>query len=140
MTSYEVVYNRFFQKCTDYELPNLPDDELEAMLHGWLLSSIAKFRKCKSDLTQRDDELRTFLVDLLNEEIEILALLMTVEWLEPTINSVLLTNMMVGGKEEKWFSQSSHLAELQALRDANRLEAKKLMRDYTYANHSYLSE
>lgn len=140
MTSYETVYNRFFQKCTDYELPNLPDDELEAMLHGWLLSSIAKFRKCKSDLTQRDDELRTFLVDLLNEEIEILALLMTVEWLEPTINSVLLTNMMVGGKEEKWFSQSSHLAELQALRDANRLEAKKLMRDYTYANHSYLSE
>ncbi len=140
MTSYEVVYNRFLQKCTDYELPNLPDDELEAMLHGWLLSSIAKFRKCKSDLTQRDDELRTFLVDLLNEEIEILALLMTVEWLEPTINSVLLTNMMVGGKEEKWFSQSSHLAELQALRDANRLEAKKLMRDYTYANHSYLSE
>jgi hypothetical protein len=140
MTSYETVYNRFFQKCTDYELPNLPDDELEAMLHGWLLSSIAKFRKCESDLTQRDDELRTFLVDLLNEEIEILALLMTVEWLEPTINSVLLTNMMVGGKEEKWFSQSSHLAELQALRDANRLEAKKLMRDYTYANHSYLSE
>lgn len=140
MTSYETVYNRFFQKCTDYELPNLPDDELEAMLHGWLLSSIAKFRKCKSDLTQRDDELRTFLVDLLNEEIEILALLMTVEWLEPTINSVLLTNMMVGGKEEKWFSQSSHLAELQALRDANRLEAKKLMRDYTYANHIYLSE
>ena len=140
MTSYETVYNRFFQKCTDYELPNLPDDELEAMLHGWLLSSIAKFRKCESDLTQRDDELRTFLVDLQNEEIEILALLMTVEWLEPTINSVLLTNMMVGGKEEKWFSQSSHLAELQALRDANRLEAKKLMRDYTYANHSYLSE
>jgi hypothetical protein len=140
MTSYETVYNRFFQKCTDYELPNLPDDELEAMLHGWLLSSVAKFRKCESDLTQRDDELRTFLVDLLNEEIEILALLMTVEWLEPTINSVLLTNMMVGGKEEKWFSQSSHLAELQALRDANRLEAKKLMRDYTYANHSYLSE
>lgn len=140
MTSYETVYNRFFQKCTDYELPNLPDDELEAMLHGWLLSSIAKFRKCKSDLTQRDDELRIFLVDLLNEEIEILALLMTVEWLEPTINSVLLTNMMVGGKEEKWFSQSSHLAELQALRDANRLEAKKLMRDFTFANHSYLSE
>lgn len=129
MTSYETIYNRFFQKCTDYELPNLPDDELEAMLHGWLLSAIAKFRKCESDLTQRDDELRTFLVDLQNEEIEILALLMTVEWLEPTINSCLLTKQFVGGKEEKWFSQSSHLAELQALRDANRIEARKLMRD-----------
>lgn len=140
MTSYETIYNRFFQKCTDYELPNLPDDELEAMLHGWLLSAIAKFRKCESDLTQRDDELRTFLVDLQNEEIEILALLMTAEWLEPTINSCLLTKQFIGGKEEKWFSQSSHLAELQALRDANRLEAKKLMRDYSFAHHSYLED
>lgn len=141
MTSYEVVYDRFLDKCTDFDLPNLPDDEFEAMLHGWLLSSIAKFRKCKSDLTQRDDELRTFLVDLENEEIEILALLMTAEWLEPRINSVLLTDMMVGGKEEKWNSQQGHLSGLKALRDANRLEAKKLMRDYnTYVNNSYLSE
>ena len=140
MTSYETVYNRFFQKCTDYELPHLPDDELDPMLHGWLLSSIAKFRKCESDLTQRDDELRTFLVDLQNEEIEILALLMIAEWLEPKVNSVLLTDLMVAGKEEKWNSQQGHLGGLKALRDANRLEAKKLMRDYTYAHHSYFKD
>ena len=65
---------------------------------------------------------------------------MTAEWLEPTINSCLLTKQFIGGKEEKWFSQSSHLAELQALRDANRLEAKKLMRDYSFAHHSYLED
>lgn len=141
MTSYQTIYNRALAKITDYELPHLSDDDLNDMLHDWLMASIAKFRRCQSDLSQRDDELRTFLVDLLDEEIEILALLMTVEWLEPQINSMLVTGFFIGGKEEKYYSQANHLSELQALRDANRLEARKLMRDYTYfnGNDSYFS-
>ena len=139
-TPYEKIYDRALAKITDYDLAFLPDDDFRLMLRGWLNSSISKFRKCVSNLSDRDDELEIFNVDLIDEEIEILALLIVGEWLEPQVNSVALTHQMFGGKEEKWFSQSSHLAELQALRDANRLEAKKLMRDYTYANHSYLSE
>ena len=140
MTSYDVVYHRFLTKIEDYDLPNLPDDELESMLHGWLLSAIAEFRKCKSDLSQRDDEIRTFLVDLTDEEIEILAMLMVIKWLEPTINSCLLTKQFIGGKEEKYYSQAQQLSALMALRDSTRIEARKLMRDYSFAHHSYLSD
>ena len=131
-TPYSKIYDRALAKITDYDLAFLPDDDFRFMLRGWLDSSISKFRKCASDLSNRDDELEIFNVDLVDEEIEILALLMVCEWLEPQVNSVLLTNQMFGGKEEKWFSQSSHLAELKALRDETRTEAKKLMRDYTY--------
>lgn len=138
MTSYETIYSQALLKLEDYDLAKLPEEDLEQMLHGWMISAIAKFRKCQSDLKQRDEENKTFLVDLLDEEVEILALLMSCEWLEPQIQSVLLTKQAFGGKEEKFYSQSNHLAQLMALRDSNRLEARKLMRDFTYSHNSYL--
>ena len=138
MTSYETIYNQALLKLEDYDLAKLPEEDLEQMLHGWMISAIAKFRKCQSDLKQIDEENKTFLVDLLDEEVEILALLTATEWLESQINSITLTKQFFGGKEEKWFSQSQQLSTLMALRDSNRLEARKLMRDFTYSHNSYL--
>lgn len=136
-TPYSIVYDRALAKLTDYDLAFVPDDDLQLMLRGWLKSAIAKFRKCASDLSDRDDELNTFNVDLVDEEIEILAMLIVSEWLEPQVNSVLLTHQMFGGKEEKYYAQANQLAEIKALRDETRTEARKLMRDYTYAHSSY---
>lgn len=92
MTSYEAIYNRFLTKITDYELAFVPEEDMELMLHGWLLSAIAKFRKCASNLSDRDDEQKCFNINLVDEEIEILSLLMISEWIEPQLNSVLLTH------------------------------------------------
>lgn len=137
-TPYSKIYDRALAKLTDFDLAFLPEEDIRAMMHGWLNSSISKFRKCASDLSDRDDELNVFNVDLVDEEIEILALLMVCEWLEPQINSVTLTHQMFGGKEEKFYAQANQLAELKALRDGTRTEARKLMRDYTYfAGNSY---
>lgn len=137
MTSYEAIYNRFLTKITDYELAFVPEEDMELMLHGWLLSAIAKFRKCASNLSDRDDEQKCFNIDLVDEEIEILSLLMISEWIEPQLNSVLLTHQFFGGKEEKFYAQANQLSELKALRDDTRTEARKLMRDYTYAHSNY---
>lgn len=136
-TPYSIIYDRALAKLTDYDLAFVPDDDLQLMLRGWLKSAIAKFRKCASDLSDRDDELNTFNVDLVDEEIEILAMLVVSEWLEPQVNSVLLTHQMFGGKEEKYYAQANQLAEIKALRDETRTEARKLMRDYTYAHTTY---
>lgn len=131
-TPYETIYNRFLQKCTDYDLPKLPDDELEAMLHSWLTSAIVRFVQSTSDLSKRDDELRTFLIDLEEYEKEVIALFMVVAWLEPRLNSTLLTNQMFSGKEEKHFSQAQHLQTLISLRDGALNDAKKLVRDNSF--------
>lgn len=139
MTSYETIYNRFLEKITDYEMPTIPEEDLEHMLHGYLVSAISKFRKCKSNLSLRDEDAQCFDDDLLDEEIEQLVCWMVCAWLDPQINSVLLTKQMFGGKEEKYYSQAAHLSELQALRRVSRNEALKLHRDYTYFNNtSYL--
>ena len=136
-TPYSKIYDRALAKLTDYDLAYLPEEDFQFMLRGWLVSSISKFRKCAANLSDRDDELETFNVDLDDEEIEILALLVVGEWLEPQVNSVTLTRQFFGGKEEKFFAQANQLDAIKTLRDDTRTEARKLMRDYTYAHSSY---
>lgn len=101
MTSYNTIYNRFAQKITDFKLLELADNDVHEMLHSWLLSAIARFRRCNVDLSQRDDEIECFTQDLSDLEMEILSILMVSEWLEPQVNSVLYTSQFFGGKEEK---------------------------------------
>lgn len=133
-TTYEIVYNRALSKITDYELAALPNYDLEDILHGYLLSSIAKFRKCKNDLKDRDEEIRQFNVDLEDEEIEILAIMMVREHLAPQLHSTLLYKQIFSGKEQNYYSQSAHAKELRELDNSLKTEAQKLMRDYTYSN------
>jgi len=136
-TPYSKIYDRALAKLTDYDLAYLPEEDFQLMLRGWLISAISKFRRCAADLSDRDDEVEVFNADLDDEEIEILALLVVGEWLEPQVNSVTLTHQFFGGKEEKFFAQANQLDALKTLRDETRTEARKLMRDYTYAHSSY---
>lgn len=137
MTSYDVVFRRFLNRITDYDLPLLPEEDLDEMMCGWLTSAIANFTRCKSDLSNRDDESQTFNADLANYEVEALSLYMVCAWLDQKINSVLLTNQLIGGKEEKYYSQANQLETLKALRDATFTEARKLPRDYSYVTNDY---
>ena len=137
-TSYEEIYNLAANKITDPEIALLLPEDIEELFHGYLISAIHKFRKCKNDLSNRDDELRQFNVDLLDVEKEILAILVVREWLQPQLYSALLTKQVFSDKEQKYYSQSSHLSELRALDETLKIEAQKLSRDYTYGNSEYL--
>ena len=137
-TSYEEIYNLAANKITDPEIALLSPEDIEELFHGYLISAIHKFRKCKNDLSNRDDELRQFNVDLLDVEKEILAILVVREWLQPQLYSALLTKQVFSDKEQKYYSQSSHISELRALDETLKIEAQKLSRDYTYGNSEYL--
>lgn len=110
MTTYDEIYNRCARYLTDFELAEISQEDADAMFHEWMVGAISKFRKCKNDLSDRDDELRTFNIDLLDVEKEILAVMMAREWLAPQLNSALITKQVFGGKEEKlkcihtWFA------------------------------------
>lgn len=136
-TSYEIIYDRATRRLTDFDLAAMSDVDLEDTLHGYLLSAIAQFRKCKNDLSDRDDELRQFNTDLLDVEQEILAILVARAWLQPRLQSVLLTNQVFSDKEQKFYSQSSHLSTLIELDEKLKLEAQKMSRDYTFSSGSY---
>ena len=74
-TPYETIYTRCLAKLEDPTLAMLPEEDLEEMLHGYLMSAIAKHRKCEHDLSDRDDDLKQFNFDLSDLEIEILSIL-----------------------------------------------------------------
>lgn len=137
MTSYEAIYNRALAHITDPTLAMLPDEDLESMLYGWMLSAIAKHRKCTNDLSDRDEELKQFNSELTDLEVEVLSILIAREWVSSALLSVTNTLQVFSGKETNYYSQAAHLKELQALDEKLRLEAQQLSRDYTYIDNDY---
>lgn len=136
-TPYETIYNRALSKIEDPTLAMLPEEDLENMLHGYLMSAIAKHRKCEHDLSDRDEELKQFNSDLSDLEIEILSILMVREWISQRLHSVTTVMQTFSGKETNFYSQAAHIKELREMDDRLRLEAQQLSRDYSYIDNDY---
>lgn len=136
-TPYEKIYNRFSQKITDFNLPEIDDYSLNEMLNSWLQSAIVNVRKREHDLSLRDDELQEFEADLSDLEIELLALGMKLSWIDQYLNSTENVLQFLGGKEEKFYSQANHISELRELRKDTLREMQSLHNYDTYANNSY---
>ena len=139
MTSYEKIYNRFLSRTTDFNLAELDDYTLNEMLKSWLYSAIIKTRT-SSDLSARDEENEAFKSDLSDLDVELLAMGMTLAWLDQTLNSTELTLMMLGGKEEKFYSQSQQISELRNLRADTLREMQQLYTYDTYNNNDFFND
>ena len=138
-TPYEKIYDRFLNRITDFNLGELDDYTLSEMLKGWLHSAAVNVRT-STNLSARDDMNEAFNDDLTDLDIELLAMGMTLAWIDQTLNSTELTLMMIGGKEEKYYSQANHIAELRALREDTRREMNRLHNYDTYVNNSYFND
>ena len=139
-TPYETIYNRCLSRIDDPTLVMFPEEDLENMLHGWLMSAIVRMRKRQTDDLSRNDESKQFNFDLSDTDVEILSLLMCREWVGSQINSITLTLQTFTGKESTFYSQAAHLKELMALDDKWKIEAQQLSRDNTYADNEYFND
>jgi hypothetical protein len=139
MTSYDTIYELFSQKITAYVMLDLSDEDLRVLMLHWLKSSIVKTKKCRNDLSNKDDGLQAFNIDLDDVEIEILACLMVAEWITPQLNSTAFTSQYFGGKDEKFFAQSNQINALRLMKKDMQIEARKLRRDYITNTSSYLN-
>ena len=136
-TPYEKIYNRFSQKITDFNLSEMDDFSLDEMLHGWLNSAIVNVRKRTNDLSLRNDKAQEFDADFSDLEIELLALGMKLAWIDQYLNSTENVLQFIGGKEEKYYSQANHIAEIRELRKDTVREMQSLHNYDTYTNNSY---
>lgn len=137
-TPYEKVYGRFLNRTTDFNLGDLDDHTLNEMLKNWLHSAIVNVRT-SSDLSAHDEN-EAFDNDLTDRDVELLAMGMTLAWLDQYLNSTENVLQFIGGKEEKYYSQANHIAELRALREDTRVEMKRLHSYGTYTNNSYFDD
>lgn len=138
-TPYQIIYERFLRQITDFDIPKLSDDDLADYCFGFMKTALIKMRPLQNDLTNRNDLVMAFNVELLDVEIEILACYMTAEWVGQKLYNSQLVVMFLGTKDEKFNSQANMMTALESLRDRKLAEARTLRRDWQY-QHSELME
>ena len=137
MTQYSTLYNRALAQITDPLLAQLPEADLNNMLHDWLMDAIVEPVVGTYDFSNRDEELSQFNFDISELDQKILAIHMVRGWLAPQIRSVTLTHQVFGGKEEKFYAQANQLAEMRNLDADLQRQADLLFCRGTYFNNEY---
>lgn len=131
-TSFQEIYDSFLNKIKDYDFLSLDEEDIEELCYKYLVSSIPLVKHCEEKLLDRDDNFYQFNQKLEENEIEILANLMLVQWTTPQIYSITNMKQFLGDKEYKFFSQANHLEKLLLLKDEALSYADGLMINNSY--------
>ena len=145
---YSTLFSRVLNKINDPKELSLDESDLLEIYTERLHSVVGKprVRRLFSSLSL-DDEIQEMTFTLNNsvdEEsdkdfvLEILSLGMAIEWLQPQVDSVIHTSVMIGGKEEKKLLDN-HKNMIERL-DSMKKEQNKMIRDYGYMYNSYIKE
>ena len=148
MLPYSTLFSRVLNKINDPKELSLDENDLLEIYTERLHSVVGKPRVRRLFSTiSLDDELQEMTFTLNNsvdEEsdkdfvLEILSLGMAIEWLQPQVDSVIHTSVMIGGKEEKRVLDN-HKNMIERL-DSMKREQNKMIRDYGYMYNSYIKE
>lgn len=120
MTSFSTIYDAFLSKILDDEWGSWTEEELHTDLKTLLEAAIPRFKFPRASLAYNDD---SFLIDLNNEEIQILANYMKCEWLN---RSILTWENVKPLYEERDFSQANLLDKLNESLKSEQKNAEKL--------------
>ena len=147
--TYEEIYSQFYSKIDD---PNFfkkySKDEAYNLMRTWLHSVVAlPFLKKRFSSIILDDEILELTFELVNPVDEdsdnyfvkdIFAQGMVICWMQQKIDKAVSLATVIGGKEEKTIlnNYKNIMARLKELETIFR----KTIRDYGYANNSYIGE
>ena len=131
-TSYEQVYTWFITKATMYDIVELDDETKNFFLEQYLKSAIVKFKKCKIDLSDRDETLKQFNQKLDDEIIDILSDGMLVEWFRPIYLNLDNMKNTLNTKDFTTFSPANMLSQLRETYKNIQKDFRKKIIDYSY--------
>ena len=129
-TSFSTVYDSFLSKVTDDMYMELFPDETAAILRDLLLNAIPWFEFPKVDVSDYDLEVSAFNMPLTNEEINIIATYMVVEWMSTQLANVDLVRQKYSGDDFKFTSQAAHMNTLLKMKDSYESKGHHLQRLY----------
>ena len=148
MLSYSTLFSRVLNKINDTKELSVNENDLLEIYTERLHSVVGKprVRRLFSSISLDDEiqEMTFALNNSVDEEsdkdfvLEILSLGMAIEWLQPQVDSVIHTSVMIGGKEEKKLLDN-HKNMIERL-DSMKKEQNKMIRDYGYMYNSYIKE
>jgi hypothetical protein len=138
MTPFSKVYDRFFELITDDMYVEWTEQDTKRDAQSILISSLSGFEFPRQSLSYElfDYDLEEFSDDsyftnsLTQEEINIIAYLMLINWLQRQITSIDNTRQKYYGDSFKLTSQASHLKALVSLKEDLLKDSKRLQRLY----------
>lgn len=127
-TPFSAVYDKFSSKITDDMYMELDEQQTESLQAELLMSAIPWFEFPRVNLNDKTDT--QFNVELSEEEINILATYMIVEWMGQQLATVELIRMKYSGSDFKFTSQANHMHKLKDLQKEYERKGFHLQRLY----------
>ena len=127
-TPFSAIYDCFLSKITDDMYMELTQEETASMLHELLQGAIPWFEFPRVNLLAQTAD--GFIAELSQEEINILAIYMIVEWMGQQLATVELIRMKYSGSDFKFTSQANHMHKLTNLQKEYERKGFHLQRLY----------
>lgn len=127
-TPFSTIYNKFLSKITDDMYMEITAEETSSLLQELMLSALPWFEFPRTNLSLRNDV--EFLNALTEEEINIIAIYMIVEWIGQQLATIELIRMKYSGSDFKFTSQANHMHKLKDLQKEYERKGLHLQRLY----------
>ncbi len=148
-SSYNDIFSRFLNKIRDYEFAGLPEPNATEQMREWLQSALSHtyiyriFDSFSADdeIAEMEYTLSSSVDDYSDKNFveELLSNAMVVEWISPKVKSTTnLNHMITNSKEQKFYSQASHLAQLREVSADAENKVRSILRDKGYIYNPYL--
>lgn len=131
-TSYQELYNSVYSKIKDYDFITMTEDEANEILHDYIRPAIVDFEDCKQDLSDRDETLNSFNIDLTDINFEILSNFMVIKYIEATyINTPMALKAYMSTADFHKYDNKDVLGKVVEVRDSYLKRNKQLMINYS---------
>lgn len=129
-TPFSAVYDCFLSKVTDDMYMELTAEETEGLLQDFLLNAIPYFEFPRKNIADYSIDNEEFNIELDQEEINILATYMAVEWLGQQLAIIDNVRQKYSGTDFKFTSQANHMGQVSKLVDQYKTMGFHLQRLY----------
>lgn len=131
-TSYKELYNSVYSKIKDYDFIAMSEDEADEILHDYIRPAIVDFEDCKQDLSDRDEALKSFNIDLTDINFEILSNFIVIKYIEATyINTPMALKAYMSTADFHKYDNKDVLGKVVEVRDGYLKRNKQLMINYS---------
>ena len=140
------IFDLFLTRVDDYRITTLYQTSgsagLNTYLEPWLLDSIVDFDICNQPLnyTTISGSAEGFFADDLSLENRIiLSEIMTVHWMEKTVQNILNMSLIIQDHDMKTYSQAQNLKEKKDYLSMKREQVSQLLQNYSYKYNDWTS-
>lgn len=142
--SYDIFTTYFLDKVKEYDFIKLEEYDRTKVVDGYMKRACAQFNKiCKYDIVNGDDNVRKFPIDILDEDIDEIADIisegMLVQWMKPYIYKQENYENMLNTTDYSGYSPAELLYRITSAYKMCKKDFSNMMKEYSY-NHGDLSD